>query len=296
MIPRYFISLLAALFVSVVSYAGDTLRVERVIDGDTFVLSSGDKVRLIGVDTPETVHPSKPVEYFGREASDFLKRTLTDQSVFLEYDWQRVDKYGRLLAYVYLLDGTFVNAEIIRQGYGHAYTKYPFRQDYMDQFRQLEVEARESHRGLWSDEAAKASENWQGGDVTSSIPASLASSDTIVYVSKGGAKYHRQGCSFLVEPSTAIGLDAIGDLRPCVVCNPPSRSGIGSSSSLRGPPSGLSGSEQTGDNQIVYVTRTGAKYHADGCRYLSRSKIPMKLSEAAQRYDPCSVCNPPRLR
>lgn len=296
MIYRFVISLLAALSVSVITYAGDTLKVERVIDGDTFVLTTGDKVRLIGVDTPETVHPSKPVEYFGQEASDFLKRILTNQSVVLDYDWQRVDKYGRLLAYVSLLDGTFVNAEIIRQGYGHAYTKYPFRQDYMDQFRQLEVDARESYRGLWSDEAAKSSENWPGGNVTTPRPASLASSDTLVYVSEGGAKYHRLGCSFLVEPSTAVALRAVGDLRPCVVCNPLARIGIGSSTSLRGPPSGQSGYEQTSDDPIVYVTRTGAKYHAEDCRHLSRSKIPMKLSEATQRYSPCSVCNPPQQR
>jgi micrococcal nuclease len=64
-----------------------------------------------------------------------------------EYDWQRRDRYGRLPAYVYLPNGTFLNAELIRQGYGHAYTKYPFK--YMDEFKQLEREARESGKGLW---------------------------------------------------------------------------------------------------------------------------------------------------
>jgi endonuclease YncB( thermonuclease family) len=64
-----------------------------------------------------------------------------------EYDWQRRDRYGRLLAFVNLPDGTFLNAELIRQGYGHAYTKYPFK--YMDEFKQLEREARESGKGLW---------------------------------------------------------------------------------------------------------------------------------------------------
>ena len=67
--------------------------------------------------------------------------------VRLEYDWERRDKYGRTLAYVYLEDGTFLNAEIIRQGYGFAYTRFPFK--YMEEFRKLEQDAREGGRGLW---------------------------------------------------------------------------------------------------------------------------------------------------
>lgn len=67
--------------------------------------------------------------------------------VRLEYDWQRKDSYGRLLAYVYLEDGTFLNAEIIKQGYGYAYTNYPFR--YLKEFRSYEKQAREGKQGLW---------------------------------------------------------------------------------------------------------------------------------------------------
>jgi micrococcal nuclease len=69
------------------------------------------------------------------------------KEVRLEYDWQKRDKYGRLLAYVFLMDGTFLNAEIIKQGYGFAYTRYPFK--YLDEFRRYEREARENKRGLW---------------------------------------------------------------------------------------------------------------------------------------------------
>ena len=119
----------------------------RVVDGDTIVVESIGKVRLIGVDTPETVHPRKPVEYFGKEASNFTKKMVKGKKVRLEYDQQRKDKYNRTLAYVYLEDGTFLNAEIIKQGYGQAYTKYPFK--YLDQFREYEKEARENKRGLW---------------------------------------------------------------------------------------------------------------------------------------------------
>lgn len=122
-------------------------KVIRVVDGDTVVLEGNEKVRLIGVDTPETKHPSKPVEYFGKEATDFTTRMVEGKSVRLEYDWQRQDKYGRTLAYIFLEGGIFLNAEIIKQGYGFAYTKYPFK--YLDEFRQYEREARENNRGLW---------------------------------------------------------------------------------------------------------------------------------------------------
>ena len=129
----------------------DTFRVQRVIDGDTIKLSSGKRVRLIGVDTPETVHPNKPVQHYGKEASAFTKRMCEGKRVLLEYDQTRRDKYGRLLAYVYLEDGTFINAEIIKQGYGHAYTKFPFK--HMEEFREYESEARENKRGLWKNDS-----------------------------------------------------------------------------------------------------------------------------------------------
>ena len=119
----------------------------RVVDGDTIVVKGIGKVRLIGVDTPETVHPRKPVEYFGKEASAFTKRMVEGKKIRLEYDWQRKDKYNRTLAYVYLENGTFLNAELIKQGYGHAYTRYSFK--YLEQFRKYEKEARENKRGLW---------------------------------------------------------------------------------------------------------------------------------------------------
>ena len=135
-----------------IALSSDHFKVKRVIDGDTFVLENDERIRLIGVDTPETVHPSKSVEYFGKEASAFTKKFLEGKSVRLEYGQQKKDKYGRILAYVFL-DTLFVNAELIKQGYAHAYTKYPFKQEYMDLFRQLEKEARENKRGLWANDS-----------------------------------------------------------------------------------------------------------------------------------------------
>ena len=76
--------------------------VQRVVDGDTIILNGGERVRLIGVDTPESVHPRRPVEYFALEASAFTKQAAEGKQVWLEYDQTRTDRYGRTLAYVHL--------------------------------------------------------------------------------------------------------------------------------------------------------------------------------------------------
>jgi endonuclease YncB( thermonuclease family) len=121
--------------------------VTRVIDGDTLKLSTGEEVRLIGVDTPETKHPRKPVEYFGKEASAFTKQMVEGKEVRLEFDVQRKDKYKRTLAYVYVGE-TMLNAELIRQGYAQVAT-YPPNVKYQEMFLQLQRESREAGRGLW---------------------------------------------------------------------------------------------------------------------------------------------------
>jgi micrococcal nuclease len=122
--------------------------VTRVVDGDTIVLEHVGKVRLLGVDTPESVDPRRAVERLGKEASDFTRQLVGGKRVRVEYDGNRKDRYNRTLAYVFLADGTLVNAEIIRQGYGVADTRFPFR--YMNEFRNIEHEARGKERGLWA--------------------------------------------------------------------------------------------------------------------------------------------------
>ena len=153
---KFFIFVIPALilFFPLSTSHAEIYKVERVIDGDTLILLNGEKVRLIGVDTPETKHPQKPVQYFGIEAYKFTKQMAEGKVVKLEYDWQRRDRYHRLLAYVYLMDGTFLNAEIIKQGYGFAYTRYPFK--YLEEFRLYQREAREKKRGLWKKEVNSA--------------------------------------------------------------------------------------------------------------------------------------------
>ncbi len=126
--------------------------VVHVNDGDTIIvqLPSGEEtVRLLGVDTPEVKDPRKPVQCFGPEASLHTKQIMAGQSVRLEADPTDSDrdKYGRLLRYVYLPDGTLYNAELIQDGYGFAYTVFPLTK--LDQFRQLEHQAQAAYKGLW---------------------------------------------------------------------------------------------------------------------------------------------------
>ncbi len=126
--------------------AGSAVR--RAIDGDTIELESGETVRYIGVDTPESVHPKKPIECFGVEAAQKNAALVEGKAVRLERDVSERDRYGRLLRYVYVGD-TFVNEELVRQGFAHALT-YPPDVRYQDRFREAERDARAAGRGLWS--------------------------------------------------------------------------------------------------------------------------------------------------
>ena len=121
----------------------------RVIDGDTIEIQGGDRVRYLGIDAPETVHPSKPVEYFGREATEKNRELVEGKRVRLEKDAQDRDEYGRLLRYVWL-DDIMVNAELVRLGYAYSYSLPP-NAKYQKLFLQLEREAREQGLGLWAE-------------------------------------------------------------------------------------------------------------------------------------------------
>ena len=123
--------------------------VERAVDGDTIVLVGGERVRYIGMDTPELHHPKKPVQFYAREAWLFNRQLVEGKPVRLEFDVEPRDKYGRLLAYVFLEDGTFVNAEMVRQGYARILT-IPPNVAHHEQFLTLEREARTARRGLWA--------------------------------------------------------------------------------------------------------------------------------------------------
>jgi micrococcal nuclease len=126
-------------------------RVERVVDGDTLLLANQARIRLWGTDTPETVHPRKPVEPFGPEATDFTKQFVADGggSVRLQMDRERLDKYDRFLAYVWV-DDRMLNEELIRAGLATAETGYNYSQSIKTRFRRAEDEAKSNRRGIWS--------------------------------------------------------------------------------------------------------------------------------------------------
>jgi micrococcal nuclease len=144
--------LLACLLVSLLasgcgsgSNDSNTARVVRVVDGDTIEVSlngTTEKVRLIGVDTPETVHPTIGVEPYGKEASNFTKEKLTDQTVKLEFDVEERDRYGRLLAYVWL-DEELFNEVLLKEGYAQLAT-YPPNVKYVERFKAAQKEARKA--------------------------------------------------------------------------------------------------------------------------------------------------------
>lgn len=131
------------------SQKGYYAAVARVIDGDTIKLINGERVRYIGIDTPELHHPKKPVEYLAKEAKDFNEKLVGGKVVRLEFDVEKRDNYGRLLAYVYV-DDTFVNAELIEEGYAQLLT-IPPNVKYADEFLRLQRKAREGNRGLWAE-------------------------------------------------------------------------------------------------------------------------------------------------
>lgn len=135
----------------------DLYVVSSVIDGDTIQVVIDDKketIRLIGIDSPETVDPRKPVQCFGKEASAKAKSLLSGKSVRLEAEPTQGerDKYQRLLRYVLLENGTNFNKLMISEGYAHEYT-YNIPYKYQSEFKQAQKEAEENKRGLWADNA-----------------------------------------------------------------------------------------------------------------------------------------------
>ena len=127
---------------------GSTAFVQRAVDGDTLLLADQTRVRLLGVDTPETKRPHSPVEPFGPEAHEFTRAHVENRKVRLEFDKERHDKYDRVLAYVYV-DDWFLNEELIRAGLGRAITNHPYSEAMKRRFRAAQREAQREQRGIW---------------------------------------------------------------------------------------------------------------------------------------------------
>lgn len=133
--------------------SSETAIVKKVVDGDTIDLDNGEKVRYIGIDTPETKHPTKGVQCFGKKASEENVRLVEGKTVRLEKNVSERDRYGRLLRFVYVQTPQgelFVNDYLVRQGFAHAVT-FPPDVTLKDRFREAETEARDANRGLWAE-------------------------------------------------------------------------------------------------------------------------------------------------
>lgn len=168
-----------------------TVKITRVIDGDTIEIEGGERVRYIGIDTPETLDPRKPVQCFGVEASNKNKELVERKMVRLEKDITDRDKYNRLLRYVWVGD-TFINLELVKQGFAYSYS-YPPDIKHQEQFINAQREARENKLGLWDSCPTIA-------PVQTEAPAPQASSadDSCLIkgnISAAGEKiYHLPGC------------------------------------------------------------------------------------------------------
>jgi micrococcal nuclease len=166
-------------------------KVARVIDGDTIVLTNGTTIRYIGVDSPESHDPTKPVEFMSAEATEHNRRLVEGRDVHLKYDMQRLDKHGRTLAYVYV-DTLFVNADMVRSGCARVLTISPDVR-YASYFLACQQQAREAGRDVWSQSAAHAFVSTQPVIDTAKY-----------YITKSGSKYHRGGCKYLSKSAIEI--------------------------------------------------------------------------------------------
>ncbi|HLD03371.1 MAG TPA: thermonuclease family protein, partial [Candidatus Dojkabacteria bacterium] len=160
--------------------AAETYLVTKVVDGDTFNLLLNDKtetVRLIGIDTPETKAPNKPVECFGQEATVKLTSLIANKKVSIEFDPSQGerDSFGRLLLYVWI-DSTFVNEEMIKQGFAYEYT-YNLPYKYQAEFKAAQNTAKNNGLGLW------------GAVCVTNTPAPDVKSENVTTISVAGCKY-----------------------------------------------------------------------------------------------------------
>jgi len=184
--------------------------VTKVVDGDTIDVlteTTTERVRLIGINTPEVVDPRKPVECFGREASAKAHELLENKKVYLAADetQDNRDKYKRLLRYAFREDGLFYNLEIIKQGYAYEYT-YQIPYQYQTEFKAAQILARENKLGFWADDAcaAKNSLNTSVSTTTISPPGSNCNIKGNIN-SKGEKIYHLPACEYYAK--TVINLN-----------------------------------------------------------------------------------------
>lgn len=170
-------------------------QVIKVIDGDTIEIEGGQRVRYIGINTPETVDPRRPVQCFGQEASQKNKELASNKEVRLEKDVSETDRYGRLLRYVFVGE-IFVNDYLVREGYAYA-SSYPPDIKYQEQFRQAEQEAKANQKGLWGSTCQTTSQGINQTTNNCQIKGNISSSGEKIYHLPGQKYYDKT----VIDPS-----------------------------------------------------------------------------------------------
>lgn len=171
---------------------GEAVLVTRVIDGDTIEIEGGQRVRYIGIDTPETVDPRKLIQCFGKEASNRNRELVEGKRVRLEKDVSETDKYGRLVRYVHAGD-IFVNLVLVQEGFAYSYA-YPPDVKYQSQFIEAQRIAREQKKGLWDSCPASSPLISTPSSMPVSTPPSAGCNIKGNINSKGEKIYHLAGC------------------------------------------------------------------------------------------------------
>ena len=264
---------LVATFVGTVAFAdeaGQEARVVDVVDGVTIiVLCEGNPVSCmyIGISAPESENPLSPT---GSKARHFNKNLVEGKTVRLEFDEQKYDKYGRLLAYVYC-DDVFVNAELIRQGHGSVMIVSPNTR-YAERFLKLEREAREAKRGLWAEQGTM--------DAPTQSVTSLEKQITLL---SGKIDELSRKIDQLFEMIKELQSQSKGAES---AAHHPEQKRTDNKQAEAGSTEGQS-------HEIVYITMSGKKYHKLGCRYLRGDYKPITVEEAKRRgLQPCGICFP----
>jgi micrococcal nuclease len=181
-------------------------QIVRVGDGDTVLIEGSQKVRLLGIDAPELERDGQPADFLAHKAKAELARLIQGRRVRLEYDHLRYDQYGRLLAYLFLPDGTLVNAELVRQGLAKVYI-FPPNNRYQEALLTAQREAMEGRRGLWQ-QALKQDEPYYLGN-------------------KNSLRFHRPNCPHgqQTAPANRVKITSLKDAylqgySPCRTCKP----------------------------------------------------------------------------
>ena len=211
-------------------------KVIRVVDGDTIVVDykgKYEKVRLLCVNTPESVHPDKKQNTFmGKVASDYTKESLEGEYVGLEFEGPRRGKYGRLLAYVFV-DGKNFNLELVETGLSPYYTKYGLSQGYDQEFRDAERYARDHKLNIWENydltqKYLRLKSKWgQHRTQAKAPPATIQTGEWSYVASRNSKVFHRPDCGYVkrILPKNLIGFQSREEAiqsgrRPCKVCRP----------------------------------------------------------------------------